>query len=78
MINVYAEYRQGKITWEEAYFIANNIAATVSNIPNNHEETDYWASQMESLGVDLAEMRMKELGYAQRKDGVFYKNEGIA
>lgn len=33
---------------------------------------------MESLGVDLAEMRMKELGYAQREDGVFIKNEDIA
>ena len=78
MRDVYAEYRQGKITLEEAYFTANNIAATVSNNPNNQEETDYWASQMESLGVDLAEMRMKELGYAQREDGVFIKNDNIA
>lgn len=75
MRDVYAEYRQGKITWEEAYFTANNIAATVSGIPNSQDETDYWASQMESLGVDLAEQRMKELGYAQDKDGVFYKTE---
>ena len=78
MRDVYAEYRQGKISWEEAYFTANNIAATVSNNPNNQEETDYWASQMESLGVDLAEMRMKELGYTQREDGVFIKKEDIA
>ena len=75
MRDVYAEYRQGKITLEEAYFTANNIAATVSNIPNSQDETDYWASQMESLGVDLAEQRMKELGYSQDKDGVFYKTE---
>jgi len=78
MRDVYAEYRQGKISWEEAYFIANNIAATVSNNPDNQEETDYWASQMESLGVDMAEMRMKELGYAQRADGVFIKKVDLA
>ena len=41
MRDVYAEYRQGKITWEEAYFTANNIAATVSGIPNNQEETSF-------------------------------------
>lgn len=75
MRDVYAEYRQGKISWEEAYFTANNIAATVSNNPNNQEETDYWASQMESLGVDLAEMRMKELGYLQTAEGVFIMPE---
>ncbi len=75
MRDVYAEYRQGKITWEEAYFTANNIAATASGIPNNQEETDYWASQMESLGVDLAEMRMKELGYLQTTEGVFIMPE---
>lgn len=74
MRDVYKEYRQGKITWEEAYFTANNIAATVSNVPGNQEETDYWARQMESLGVDLAEMKMKELGYSQRADGVFVRN----
>lgn len=73
MRDVYKEYRQGKITWEEAYFTANNIAATVSNMPGNEEETEYWARQMESLGVDLAEIEMRKLGYSQDSDGVFSK-----
>ena len=73
MRDVYKEYRQGKITWEEAYFTANNIAATVSNMPGKEEETEYWARQMESLGVDLAETEMKKLGYSQNSDGIFSK-----
>ena len=36
MRDVYAEYRQGKVSWEEAYFTANNIAATVSNRCQRH------------------------------------------
>ena len=78
MRDIYAEYRQGLITWEEAYLTANNLAATVSSIPGKIEETDYWASQMESLGVDLAENMMKKLGYRQREDGVFFKYDDIA
>ena len=78
MRDIYAEYRQGLITWEEAYLTANNLAATVSCIPGKIEETDYWASQMESLGVDLAEKMMKKLGYRQREDGVFFKYDDIA
>ena len=77
MRDVYAEYRQGMISWEEAYFTANNIAATVSNNPNNQVETDYWATQMESLAVDAAESLMKMLGYSQREDGVFFMSEEI-
>lgn len=78
MRDLYAEYRHGLITWEEAYFTANNLAATVSDIPGKIEETDYWASQMERLGVDLAELMMKKIGYNQREDGVFFKCEDIA
>ena len=78
MRDVFAEYKLGKITWEEAYFTANNIAATVSGIPEKQEETEYWASQMESLGVDLAERMMKQLGYKQREDGVLFKCDDFA
>ena len=74
MRDVYKEYRQGLISWEEAYFTANNIAATASSNPElPFEETDYWASQMESLGVDAAEQLMLLLGYTQNADGLFSK-----
>ncbi|MBR2597361.1 MAG: hypothetical protein IKE09_02300 [Clostridiales bacterium] len=75
MRDIYAEYRQGLITWEVAYFTANNIAATVSNnIAVPKEETEYWCKQMESLGVDAAEYLMKKmLGYKQNDSGVFFK-----
>ena len=74
MRDVFKEYRLGLISWEEAYFIANNIAATASSNPElPFEETDYWARQMESLGVDAAELLMKLLGYKQNADGAFIK-----
>jgi len=75
MRDVYKEYKQGLITWDEAYFIANNIAATSADSPNTpFEETDYWAKQMESLGVDAAEFIMKHLlGYKQNEDGILIK-----
>ena len=44
---------------------------TLFRIP--YEETDYWCSQMESLGVDLAERIMLRLGYTQDIDGLFAK-----
>ena len=74
MRDVYSEYKQGLITWEEAYFTANNIAATASENPElSFEETDYWCKQMESLGVDASEMIMKcVFGYKQSSEGVFY------
>ena len=72
--DVYKEYKQGLISWDEAYRIANNIAATASdNLGTSYEETDYWCKQMESLAIDMAEMHMKEIGYTQREDGVFSK-----
>lgn len=74
MRDVYKEYKQGLISWEQAYFTANNIAALASSVPGTpYEETDYWASQMESLGVDAAEVIMKLLGYKQTEEGVFFK-----
>ena len=77
MRDIYAEYRQGKITWDEAYLTANNIAATAASNPETpFEETDYWATQMESLAVDAAESLMKMLGYKQREDGVLYMDSG--
>ena len=73
MRDVYKEYRQGLITWDKAYLIANNIAATAASNPETpFEETDYWAKQMESLGVDAAEHFMRMLGYKQNDEGVFF------
>ena len=75
MRNVFEEYRQGIITWDEAYRIANNNAAIVSGTISNtsSEETDYWCCQMESLGVDIAEQIMLRLGYWQDADGILHK-----
>lgn len=79
MRDVYIEYKQGLITWKEAYFIANNIAATASsNADLPFEETEYWCKQMESLAVDAAEyMMITKYGYMQNADGVFYKHEHL-
>ncbi|MCR4729373.1 MAG: hypothetical protein K5881_00450 [Saccharofermentans sp.] len=66
MRNVFEEYRQNLISWDEAYAIANNNAAS-SNL-----DTDYWADQMESLGVDAAEQLMTLLGYKQNDEGKYY------
>ena len=75
MRDVYTEYRKGLLSWEEAYFIANNIAATsAGSIETSSEETEYWCRQMESLGVDAAEHLMRtQYGYKQNTEGVFYK-----
>ena len=75
MRDLYKEYKQGLITWEEAYFTANNIAATTSsNADLPFEETEYWCKQMESLSVDAAEIIMKIIfGYKQNSDGAFFK-----
>ena len=73
MRDIYKEYRQGLISWDEAYFTVNNIAATASSIPDNTEETDYWCQQMESLGIDAAEIIMNLLGYQQQDNGIFIK-----
>ncbi len=74
MRNVYKEYLQGKITWDEAYATANNIAATTSSIPGTkEEEVEWWTSQMDSLGQDAAEHLMKLLGYKEDSMGVYSK-----
>ena len=74
MRDVYKEYKLGTISWEEAYLTANNMAATVSSIPEiPYEETEYWARQMESLGIDASEIIMKQLGYKQTKNGLFHR-----
>ena len=74
MRNVYKEYLQGKITWDEAYATANNIAATTSSIPGTkEEEVEWWTSQMDSLGQDAAEHLIKLLGYKEDSMGVYSK-----
>ena len=75
MRDIYAEYKQGLISWDEAYFTANNLAATASSSPTAPKgETEYWCRQMESLAIDAVEMLMKKVyGYNQNKDGLFYK-----
>ena len=69
MRNVFEEYRQGLITWDKAFAIANNNAAKPTS------QTDYWADQMESLGVDMAELVMTLLGYKQNLDGTYFMPE---
>ncbi len=74
MRDVYREYVEGQITWDEAYAIANNLAATASEDPESEQaEVDWYASQMESLAVDAAEHLMKLLGYRQDSIGVYSK-----
>ncbi len=72
MRDLYSEYKIGLISWDTAYFIANNLAATISENPSiEYAETDYWAKQMESLGIDAAERIMSLLGYTQDENGLF-------
>ena len=74
MRDVYREYVEGQITWDEAYAIANNLAATASEDPESEQdEVDWYASQMESLAVDAAEHLMELLGYKQDSIGVYTK-----
>ncbi len=74
MRDVFKEYRQGLISWDEAFAIANNMAATASENPCSPDgETDYWADQMDSLGGDAAEHLMKLLGYKQNENGIYFK-----
>lgn len=74
MRDVYSEYKQGLISWEEAYLIANNKAATLSNRLNTSQEViEFWVQQMESLGVDAADSIMKSLGYTENFVGEYYK-----
>lgn len=67
MRDVYKEYKQGLISWDKAYYIANNKAAR--GIGN----TDYWADQMDSLGCEAAEQLMALLGYTHGEEGIFNK-----
>ena len=68
MRNVFEEYRQGLISWDKAFRIANNNAA------KGLRNTEYWAAQMESLGCDAAEQLMKsKYGYKENAEGMFYK-----
>jgi hypothetical protein len=74
MRDVYREYKENKISWDEAFLIANNLAATACVDPETEEsETDFYASQMESLGVDAAEHIMTLLGYKQDNSGIYFK-----
>jgi len=70
MRDVYKEYKQGQLLWEDAYLIANNNASDMTLTP---EEIEYWCNQMESLGVDVAELVMRQLGYKETCDGFLYK-----
>lgn len=78
--DLFKEYRQGLLSWDEAFCIANNLAATASaDIELEDGEVDFYASQMESLGVDAAEHLMKLLGYTQDGSGIYFKpGEGTA
>lgn len=67
MRNVYKEYKQGLISWDKAFCIANNKAALGKG------DTDYWADQMDSLGCDAAEKLMAMLGYTHGEDGIYLK-----
>ena len=67
MRDVYKEYKQGLISWDEAFMIANNNAAT------SNTEVDYWADQMDSLGCDAAIQIMALLGYKQDHEGLYAK-----
>ena len=74
MRDVYSEYKDGQLTWVEAYLIANNNAAALSNKLNTpQEEVEYWVQQMESLGVDIADSYMRSLGYVEDFTGVYSK-----
>lgn len=69
MRDVFKEYRQGLISWDEAFFIANNNAATGSG------DTDFWADQMDNLGFDAAEKIMEFLGYKHGEKGLYLVRE---
>jgi len=74
MRNPFREYRNGKISWDEAFALANNMASTTSlRITSDDDETNYWAEQMDCLAVDLACDLMKTLGYKQNEAGAFFK-----
>ena len=60
MRDVFKEYKQGKISWDKAFCIANNKASLCN------ENTDYWADQMDSLGCEAAEQLVPELDFKQR------------
>ena len=65
MRDVYKEYKQGLINWDEAFMIANNNAASMES------DTEFWAAQMDSLGCDAAVYIMKLLGYKQDDVGMY-------
>ena len=74
MRDVFSEYLAGQISWDEAYAIANNIAATASDdIELEEGEVDFYAKQMESLGVEAAGKLMDLLGYTQDSIGIYHK-----
>lgn len=72
MRNVFEEYKKGKITWDEAYRIANNNAAKASE-DGSGVKVQHWTKMMYELGVDLSDQFMKTLGYQQDSLGVFSK-----
>lgn len=69
MRDVFREYLEDKISWDEAYAIANNISATGSD----EEEVEFYTKQMEYLGVEAAGKLMDLLGYTQDSVGVYFK-----
>ena len=69
MRDVYKEYKQGLISWDEAFMIANNNAASMES------DTVFWAAQMDSLGCDAAVQIMSLLGYKQNNEGLYIKPE---
>lgn len=74
MRDVFKEYRQGLLSWDEAFCIANNLAATAcTEAVNDALETEFYTKQMESLGVDAGEHIMRLLGYKEDDSGIYYK-----
>ncbi len=72
--DVFKEYRQGLLSWDEAFCIANNLSATACIEPETEEDdVAFYTAQMESLGVDLACGLMTTLGYKQDNNGVYFK-----
>lgn len=67
MRDVYKEYKQGNISWDKAFCIANNKASLCEG------DTEYWADQMDSLGCEAAEQLMTMLGYTHGEDGIYVK-----
>ena len=69
MRDLFREYRQGKITWDEAYATANNIAATTSSLPGTRDEELPSVLSDEGLVEALLNL-LKETDLGNRTGGI--------